>query len=248
MKVLAVDTSTMVSTCAVLDDEKILGEYSLNQEVTHSENLVPMIKEMLDNLGLKASDIDLYGVATGPGSFTGLRIGIATVKSLAHVFDKPIVGVSTLEGLAFNLPYKGIIVPMIDARRNRVYTGIYRWENGNIINIIEPTIMEIDALLEYLNKNYNNIMVNGNGATLYKDKIMSTLGEKVKLAPVGLNGCRAASICELSLLKWKEGKVNDYYTLVPNYLRESQAQRELRKKESGNYGYINSRNEGSRSR
>ncbi|NMB28244.1 MAG: tRNA (adenosine(37)-N6)-threonylcarbamoyltransferase complex dimerization subunit type 1 TsaB [Tissierellia bacterium] len=248
MKVLAVDTSTMVSTCAVLDDEKILGEYSLNQEVTHSENLVPMIKEMLDNLGLKASDIDLYGVATGPGSFTGLRIGIATVKSLAHVFDKPIVGVSTLEGLAFNLPYKGIIVPMIDARRNRVYTGIYRWENGNIISIIEPTIMEIDALLEYLNKNYNNIMVNGNGATLYKDKIMSTLGEKVKLAPVGLNGCRAASICELSLLKWKEGKVNDYYTLVPNYLRESQAQRELRKKESGNYGYINSRNEGSRSR
>lgn len=248
MKVLAVDTSTMVSTCAVLDDEKILGEYSLNQEVTHSENLVPMIKEMLDNLGLKASDIDLYGVATGPGSFTGLRIGIATVKSLAHVFDKPIVGVSTLEGLAFNLPYKGIIVPMIDARRNRVYTGIYRWENGNIISIIEPTIMEIAALLEYLNKNYNNIMVNGNGATLYKDKIMSTLGEKVKLAPVGLNGCRAASICELSLLKWKEGKVNDYYTLVPNYLRESQAQRELRKKESGNYGYINSRNEGSRSR
>lgn len=248
MKVLAVDTSTMVSTCAVLDDEKILGEYSLNQEITHSENLVPMIKEMLDNLGLKASDIDLYGVATGPGSFTGLRIGIATVKSLAHVFDKPIVGVSTLEGLAFNLPYKGIIVPMIDARRNRVYTGIYRWENGNIISIIEPTIMEIDALLEYLNKNYNNIMVNGNGATLYKDKIMSTLGEKVKLAPVGLNGCRAASICELSLLKWKEGKVNDYYTLVPNYLRESQAQRELRKKESGNYGYINSRNEGSRSR
>ena len=103
-------------------------------------------------------------------------------------------------------------------------------------------------LLEYLNKNYNNIMVNGNGATLYKDKIMSTLGEKVKLAPVGLNGCRAASICELSLLKWKEGKVNDYYTLVPDYLRESQAQRELRKKESGNYGYINSRNEGSRSR
>ena len=100
MKVLAVDTSTMVSTCAVLDDEKILGEYSLNQEVTHSENLVPMIKEMLYNLGLKASDIDLYGVATGPGSFTGLRIGIATVKSLAHVFDKPIVGVSTLEGLA----------------------------------------------------------------------------------------------------------------------------------------------------
>lgn len=232
MKVLSVDTSTMISTCAVLDDEKILGEYSLNQEITHSENLVPMIKEMLDNLDLKVSDIDLYGVATGPGSFTGLRIGIATIKSFAHVFDKPIVGVSTLEGLAFNLPCRGIVVPMIDARRNRVYTGIYKWENGNIINIMEPTIMEIEDLLEDLNKDYHHIMVNGNGATLYKDRI-STLGEKVELAPIGLNGCRASSICELSLLKWKEGKADNYYTLVPDYLRESQAQRELRKKESG---------------
>ncbi len=137
MRVLAIDTSTMVSTCAILEDEKLLGEYSLNQEITHSENLVPMIKEMLDNLELNISHIDLYGVAIGPGSFTGLRIGIATIKAFAHVFDKPMVGVSTLEGLAFNLPYRGIIVPMIDARRNRVYTGIYKWENGNIINIMK---------------------------------------------------------------------------------------------------------------
>ena len=243
MRVLAIDTSTMVSTCAILEDEKLLGEYSLNQEITHSENLVPMIKEMLDNLELNISHIDLYGIAIGPGSFTGLRIGIATIKAFAHVFDKPMVGVCTLEGLAFNLPYRGIIVPMIDARRNRVYTGIYRWENGNIINIMEPTIMEVDALLEYLNQNYDNIMINGNGSTLHKDNIISTLGEKVELAPIGLNGCRAASICELSLLKWKKGQVDNYYTLVPDYLRESQAQRELRKKESGNHGYINSRNE-----
>ena len=103
MKVLGLDTSTMMTTCAVLDDENLLGEYSLNQDMTHSENLVPMIKEILDNLNLEVSDIDLYGVSIGPGSFTGLRIGIATVKSLAHVFNKPIVGISTLEGLAFNL-------------------------------------------------------------------------------------------------------------------------------------------------
>ena len=243
MKVLAVDTSTMVSTCAVMEEQRLLGEYSLDQKITHSENLIPMIKEVLDNIELKVSSIDLYGVALGPGSFTGLRIGIATIKAPAHVFDKPIIGVSTLEGLAFNLPYRGIIVPMIDARRDRVYTGIYRWEDGNIINIKGPATMEIDALLEYLDDNYNNIMVNGNGSLMYRDRIINMLGEKVELAPVGLNGCRAASICELSLLKWGKGQINDYYTLAPEYLRESQAQRELRKKESGNNGDINSGNE-----
>ena len=235
MKILAVDTSTMIATCAVLDEEKLLGEFSINQEMTHSENLVPMIKEVLDNLNLKVSDIDLYGVAIGPGSFTGLRIGIATVKSFAHVFDKPIVGVSTLEGLAFNLPYnKGTIVPMIDARRDRVYTGIYRWDMGNLSNIMEPSIMKIEELLEILNKDHSDIMVNGNGTLLHKDKIFSVLDGKVELAPIGLNGCRAASIAELSLKKYRNGESNNYYSLVPEYLRESQAQRELRKKESGN--------------
>ena len=232
MKVLAVDTSTMMATCAVIDEGNLLGQFSLNQEMGHSENLVPMIKEVLDNLNLKVSDIDLYGVAIGPGSFTGLRIGIATVKSFAHVFDKPIVGVSTLEGLAFNLPYKGQIMPMIDARRDRVYTGIYRWNMGNLINILEPSIMEIGELIEVLNKDYDDIIVNGNGTILHRNRMLTSLGDKVKFAPIGLNGCRAASIAELSLIKYKNGESNNYYSLVPDYLRESQAQRELRKKES----------------
>ncbi|HSH35472.1 tRNA (adenosine(37)-N6)-threonylcarbamoyltransferase complex dimerization subunit type 1 TsaB [Schnuerera sp.] len=231
MKVLGVDTSTMMATCAVLDEERLLGEFSLNQEMTHSENLVPMIKEVLDSLNLQISDIDLYGVSLGPGSFTGLRIGIATVKSFAHVFDKPIVGVSTLEGLAFNLVHKGPIVPMIDARRNRVYTGIYKWQKGRIINVLKPSIMEIKELLELLNGDYDNIMVNGNGALLYEDKIKDILKDKVNLSPISLNSCRAASIAELALLKDKEENKYDYYNIVPDYLRESQAQRELRKKE-----------------
>lgn len=231
MKVLGVDTSTMMATCAVLDEERLLGEFSLNQEMTHSENLVPMIKEVLDSLNLQISDIDLYGVSLGPGSFTGLRIGIATVKSFAHVFDKPIVGISTLEGLAFNLTFDGIIVPMIDARRNRVYTGIYKWQKGRIINVLKPSIMEIKELLELLNGDYDNIMVNGNGALLYEDKIKDILKDKVNLSPISLNSCRAASIAELALLKDKEENKYDYYNIVPDYLRESQAQRELRKKE-----------------
>lgn len=223
----------MMATCAVLEDGNLLGEYSLNQKMSHSENLVPMIKEVLDSLKLHVSDIDLYGIAIGPGSFTGLRIGIATIKAFAHVFDKPIVGVSTLEGLAFNLSFNGIIIPMIDARRNRIYTGIYKWEKGNLNNILAPTIMEIDELLELLNKNYNNIIINGNAVNIYKKRIMNILGNKVNFAPIISNSCNAASIAELAILKQHKYNYGNYFNLVPDYLRESQAQRELKKKESG---------------
>lgn len=230
MKTLAIDTSTMMATCAVLDGDALLGEFSLNQDMSHSENLMPMVKEILDNLKLQAKDIDLYGVGLGPGSFTGLRIGAATIKALAHVFDKPIIGVSTLEALAYNLPYNGLIVPMIDARRNRVYTGVYQWEGQEIKNIVEAGAVDIDQLLDMLLA-YEDIIVNGNGLHLYQEKILDKLGDRVRLAPLGSRECRAASVAELARIKYQAGIRDDYYSLVPDYLRESQAQRELKKKE-----------------
>ncbi|WP_353093027.1 tRNA (adenosine(37)-N6)-threonylcarbamoyltransferase complex dimerization subunit type 1 TsaB [Tissierella praeacuta] len=231
MKILALDTSTMMATCAVLDENRVLGEYSLNQEETHSEKLVPMVKEVLDSLDLKVSDIDLYGVAIGPGSFTGLRIGVATIKAFAHLFKKPVVGISTLEALAFNLPYGEIVVPMIDARRDRVYTGIYTWENGKIKTIMDPDVLDIYYLLDILDKSYDKVLVNGDGSLLHKGKIQEGLKEKVRFSTIGQNFCRATSVGELALIKYNEGHTDDCYTLVPEYLRESQAQRELREKE-----------------
>lgn len=227
MKVLGLDTSTLMTTCGVIDENILLGESSLNQDMSHSEKLVPMVKEVLDNLKLKVEDIDVFGVSTGPGSFTGLRIGIATIKAFAHIFDKPIVGVSTLEALAFNLPYNDVVVPMIDARRDRVYTGIYKWEGEILITIMEPTVMEIDTLLDLLDKDYKNIVVNGDGSLLFKERILNKLKNKVRFATLGQNMCKASSICELALIKYKKGIVDDYFTLAPDYLRESQAQREL---------------------
>lgn len=231
MKILALDTSTMMASCAVMDEARILGEYSLSQEMSHSERLVPMIDEMLAGLNLKIKDIDLYGVAIGPGSFTGLRIGVATVKAFAHMFDKPIIGVPTIEALAFNLPYNEVVVPMIDARRNRVYTGIYSWEDGNLNTIMDADALEIDELLKTLKGNYDNIVVNGDGSTLYREKIEEVLKEKVKFSTRGLNYCKASSIGELALIKYNNGIIDDYYTLIPDYLRKSQAERELEKKE-----------------
>lgn len=221
----------MMASCAVMDEARILGEYSLSQEMSHSERLVPMIDEMLAGLNLKIKDIDLYGVAIGPGSFTGLRIGVATVKAFAHMFDKPIIGVPTIEALAFNLPYNEVVVPMIDARRNRVYTGIYSWEDGNLNTIMDADALEIDELLKTLKGNYDNIVVNGDGSTLYREKIEEVLKEKVKFSTRGLNYCKASSIGELALIKYNNGIIDDYYTLIPDYLRKSQAERELEKKE-----------------
>lgn len=230
MKILALDTSTLMATCAVIDGDKVLGEYSLNQDMSHSEKLVPMIKTILDGLGLNIKDIDLYGVSIGPGSFTGLRIGVATIKGFAHLFDKPLVGISTLEGLAFNLPYNDIVVPMIDARRDRVYTGIYSWEDCRIETIMEPDVIEVNELVKILDK-YEKIVVNGEGSLVYKEIIKSTLKEKVKFSTISQNSCRATSIGELALIKYKVGHRDDYYTLIPDYLRKTQAERELNEKE-----------------
>lgn len=231
MNVLGLDTSTMMATCAVINEEGLLGEYSLNRDMTHSEKLVPMIKEILDNLDMKVSDIDLFGVALGPGSFTGLRIGAATMKAFAHVFDKPIVGVSSLEALAYNLPYNEIVVPMIDARRNRVYTAVYTWEDGVLKELIAPDVLPIEELLAEL-IDFDTVVVNGNGTLLHRDTIKNTLGNRVSFATVGQNMCRASSVCELAKIKYEMGIVDDYFTLAPDYLRESQAQRELNEKQN----------------
>ena len=159
------------------------------------------------------------------------RSGVATVKTFAHLFDRPIVGISTLEALAFNLPYNEIIVPMIDARRNRVYTGVYSWKGNKLETLMEPNVIEIDELLDYLNNTYNQIIVNGNGSFLYKDKISGILRDKVRFSTISHNSCQATSVGELALIKYKDGYMDNYYTLVPEYLRESQAQRELKEKE-----------------
>lgn len=225
MKILGIDTSTKVATIAVIDEEQVLGEYIISQEMSHSENLIPMLKHLLDNLHIKIKDIDLYGVAIGPGSFTGLRIGVASLKSFAHLFQKPIVGVSTLKAMAYNLPHNKIVVPMIDARRDRVYTGVYSWENGVLKTFKADDVVEMEKLLEEL-KSYESIVVNGDGSILHRDRLISELKD-VKFSTKSQNVCKATSICELALLAYNRGEVDDFYTLSPDYLRETQAQREL---------------------
>lgn len=227
MKVLGLDTSTLMTTCSVMDGDKLIGEYSLSHDMSHSEKLVPMIKEMMDSLGLKLEDIDLYAAAVGPGSFTGLRIGIATIKAFAHIYNKPVVGVSTLEAMAYNLPYNPVVIPMINARRDRVYTGIYSWEDEVLETILNPCIFEINELIEFIQSNYDRVLVNGDGAVVFKEILKGALGDKVVFSTPGLNMSKASSICELAIKKYNDGISDDFFTLAPEYLLETQAQREL---------------------
>lgn len=230
MKVLALDTSTLMSTCAVIENGRLLGEYSLSRDMSHSERLVPMIEEILAELDIKIGEIDLYAVAKGPGSFTGLRIGVATVKSFAHVFNKPVVGISTLEALAYNMPYHSVVVPMLDARRDRVYSGIYTWQDGNIKCLEEDRAINIEDYLEELST-YDRVYINGDGADVYRDIIAEKLGHKAVFAKIGQNSCRAVALAELALEKYDKGQVDDFYSLVPEYLRMSQAERQKKQGE-----------------
>jgi len=229
MKVLGLDTSTLMTTCAIMEGEILLGEFSLNLDMSHSEALVPMIKEMMDNLKIKMEDIDLIAVSTGPGSFTGLRIGVTTAKSFAHVLNKPIVGVSSLEVLANNIYTKGIIIPMMDARRDRVFTGIYSMDMNELKEILEPDAIEVEELIEYISKSFQEVIVNGDGSIAYKELLIDKLEDVVVFAPGELNLSRGSSVCKLGLKKFIESGSDDFYTMAPNYLRDSQAERNLKR-------------------
>lgn len=233
MKILAIDTSSIVATCAILDDDKILAEYILNHKMTHSQTIMPMIEQVLDSLNLKPTDIDVYAAAKGPGSFTGLRIGIATIKGLAHATSKAVVGVSTLDALAFNLPFsEGIVVPMMDARRDRVFTGIYKWSTEGLSIVMNQDVLEIDELIKILKERNENIVFNGDGTLVFKDRLIKELGKKANFAPRSVNMARASSVAELAMQKAKEGTFDNLYELAPDYLRESQAQREFDNKKT----------------
>jgi len=231
MKVLAIDTSSVVATAAIMDDEKLVCEYVLNHKKTHSQKIMPMIEEMLSSSELNIEDIDVFAVASGPGSFTGLRIGAATIKGLAHAVNKPVVGVSTLDGLAFNLPFcKYLICPIMDARREQVYNALYKWVDNTFYIIEDYRALALEQLIEELKARNEKVMFTGDGVPVFKEKLMSELGELCEFAPLSCRLQRASAIAELALQRAKEGQVESYLTFKPFYLRKSQAEREYEKK------------------
>lgn len=226
MKILALESAALTASAAVCEDGRLLGEVLLNNGHTHSETLLPMAVSLLGTLGLSADDIDLFAVSAGPGSFTGVRIGVATVKGLAFGRDKPCVGVSTLEALACNLPVPGgLICPVMNARRGQVYTALFRGgEDGGLPpeRLMPDSAIPIADLDAVLDRYGGPVWLCGDGCGLCADG----LRHPVKLPPDRLRWPSAFSVAQAALAACQAGAVTTAEALKPVYLRPCQAERE----------------------
>ena len=231
MKLLALDSSGIVASVAVLEDDVLLAEYTVNYKKTHSQTLLPMLDEVAKMTELDMSSIDAIAVAAGPGSFTGLRIGSATAKGLGLALKKPLIGVPTVDALAYNLfDTKGIVCPIMDARRNQVYTGIYRFEEGEFITEEPQVPLAVNELVDLLNRRGRAVTFLGDGVPVYQKQLAELLTVPFSFAPAHMNRQRAASVAVLGMKLIKEGKAETAAEHRPDYLRLSQAEREREEK------------------
>jgi tRNA threonylcarbamoyladenosine biosynthesis protein TsaB len=222
MKILGIDTSTPIGSVALIDGDNLVAEHTLNIVQAHSSRLMPAIDTVLKWSDITADDLDGCAVGIGPGSFTGIRIGVATIKSLCYALDKPIVGVSTLEAIAYNLgSTNSVICPLLDARRNEVYGAIFEggteWRRRS-----EDLCLSIDAFLDCLDEHTSpNCTINfiGDGLTSYGDAARERLGERAYFANAIFNVPRGAMIAHLGAQRLQNSDIDDYWTLVPNYVR-----------------------------
>ena len=227
MKILALDSSGMAASVAVVEDENMLAEYTVNYKKTHSQTLLPMLDAAVQMIQLKLDTIDAIAVASGPGSFTGLRIGSATAKGLGLALDKPIIGVPTTQALAYNLyGAGGVVCPIMDARRNQVYTGIYGFENGHLEILEDQMAADIYQVIEKLNALKCPVIFTGDGISVYREVIDQNIQVPAEYAPAHLNRQRASAVAALAMEYLKEGRVQTAAEHRPEYLRMSQAERE----------------------
>ncbi len=224
MRILAIDTATMVTSVCLWEDHKIIGDYSVNQAKTHSESLMQMSEQLLKDLNLTYEDMDVFAVSKGPGSFTGLRIGITTAKTLAQVTGKPLVGISTLEALAYNVFSDKPVLAVMDARGGRVYAGLYK--KGQQTGL-KPDLYQCSDLVLKLKAMGEPIVVVGEGWQTNLKLFEEMLFDKT---PAPFNNCIARSIAQLAYERYRVGDWDDWRTLAPDYYRKSQAQRDLEAK------------------
>ena len=234
MKILALDTTAKVASVAVLSDERVLSEFSVDNGLTQSELILPMAEDMLKKLGMSFSDIDAYAVTNGPGSFTGVRIGVSLVKGLAFGRSVPCVEVSTLEALAENIsPLGGVLLPCMDARRGEVYTATFLSDGESVRRISDDRAISISTLAEELREEFpkEKIYLSGDGYTVARRALVAA-GIKVEHTPPILINENAASVGRVALRKLERGEYTDDKSISPSYLRLPQAERERLEREA----------------
>ena len=243
MRVLAIDSSGLTATVAIVEDDQTIAEYTTNYKKTHSQTLLPMIDEMVRMVDADLAEIDAIAVAGGPGSFTGLRIGSATAKGLGLALDKPLIHVPTVDAMAYSLyGCEDIICPIMDARRKQVYTGLYSFshkknEDGNLYD--EPVFqvlrmqmaVPVEELIRHLNVYRRRVVFLGDGVPVYADMLAEGLKVPYSFAPSFMNRQRAAAVGALGICYYEAGRYETAAEFKPEYLRKSQAERERAERE-----------------
>jgi tRNA threonylcarbamoyladenosine biosynthesis protein TsaB len=226
MKILAVDTTCLTASCAVVEDGRIIAELSTQHAKTHSQKLVPMIESMMNLLEMKLDAIDLFAAAIGPGSFTGLRIGVVTIKGLAYALKRPVVGIPSLDALAYSVKdFDGIICPMIDARNDQVYTALYESGSKDFKRLGDYMGIHRSELAEILKGYSSDILFLGDAASQHLDFFKTQLKERLFMADPVLYTPRASATALLAWKKASDGLYVSPFELEPLYLRKSQAER-----------------------
>ena len=231
MKILSIDTASDVCGVSILDDENLVCKMDSNTGRTHSENLIPMIKNALDKSSIILEDIDLIVCDKGPGSFTGIRIGIATVKAFSDSLNINCIGISSLESLAFNL--KGfikendIICSLMDCKNNNCYYALYEFKNNKFTEFLKPSTDNIENILEFLSSYNSTITFVGDGTVNYKDIIINKTNS-CKFVNDNDNILNSFSLGLAGLSKYNEGTTNE--NILPLYLKKPQAQNQLEEK------------------
>ena len=235
MKILSIETSNKICSVAILEDKNLIKKIELNNGLTHSETLMPLIKQILEETKLSLSNIDLLVCDIGPGSFTGIRIGIATVKAFTDSLNIPSVGISSLEGLAYNIKNEGLICSLIDCKNNNCYYSLYELKNNTYTLLEEPKADSVENCLNYLNYKYSNSVITFNGdVSLYKELIENTSKNFILLESTNtqFNNVKINSnnidVYNLGIAGFnKFNKNGKDENLLPLYLKKPQAQRQL---------------------
>ncbi len=231
MNILAFETSGMAASVALMKENRIVGEMTVSTRLNHSEKLMPMIDELLEKTETSIKEIDALAVGTGPGSFTGIRIGVSTAKGLALALGIPVAAVSSLKVLACNGMYSDMLVcPIMDARRNQVYSGIFRWEGVELVEVLKEDAYDFEELLFVLKNKDCPVLFLGQDVEKFKGQINEVLDEKGIAAMPQANFPRAASVAGLAIKKIEENELENAFTLRPVYLRQAEAERQYQER------------------
>ena len=235
MKILAIDTTAAAASAALSEDGFLIGEYFTNIKQTHSQTIMPMADSLLKSCGIKLADIGLFAVSAGPGSFTGVRIGVAAVKGLAMPFDTPCAAISSLEALAHNLAAaNGVICAVMDARRNQFYNALFEADGTNSPVRLTPdraiAFEELEEEIRAIVSSGKNVILVGDGAKICYNGLKEKGLQAIALAPQNLLYARASSVAAIALHQFEAGEAVTAQALLPAYLRLPQAERELKRR------------------